>query len=205
MPIIVAFFTAETLYEAEASRLIHSLDRLGLQHDVVAVADRGSWAANASMTAAFLSDSLAKHKGPIVYVNADAIFWTRPALFEQIDPTTCDIAFHRCNWGQLANGTLWLSNSDACRSVIQEYAQRVEACAQPTKDEQRYLDHAIKAAAGIRIQQLPASYCYIHDIMPPINAGDIVIEHLQASREAKQSKWLPSRRKRLIDIEHALV
>lgn len=198
--IFTAFYTVGTLYEREAARLRRSLDRLGLRHDIRGIPDGGSWAVNAGYTATFLCDALDAHKGQhVVYLDADAIVWRDPVLFDEL-PGQCDIAAHRCAWGQLANGTLWLSNSDACRDLIHEYRRRVAAVPNE-RDEQRHLDFAIEAADdAVKVHYLPASYCYIHRLMAPLPDELVVIEHLQASRESTGSSLLPQRRARLAEV-----
>lgn len=201
LPTIVAFYTVGTRYEAEAARLRRSLDRLGLKHDIRGVPDRGSWALNAGLTAGFLCDMLREHApNPIVYLNADAVVWKRPDLFTRLAGDGYDLAAHRAVRGHLNNGTLWLSNSPVCREVITDYRQRIEANA-GDRDEQRFLDEAIRANPAAKLGQLPESYCFIHDLMQS-PAEEAVIEHLQASREAKApGRLLESRRRRLAELE----
>jgi hypothetical protein len=200
IPTIVCFYTVDNIYEQEAARLRASLDRLGLRHDLRPVESRGSWAANAGMTAGFLCDMLDEHKGqPIVYLNADAVVWKRPVLFEGLSDAVCDIAAHRTlRRGQLCNGTLWLANSELCRKVIADYRRGVEA-SPGDMDEQRHLDIAIRANPSCREYGLPEAYCLIHDLMKtPVQ--EAVIEHLQCSRTQTGSSLLPGRIKRLKEL-----
>lgn len=202
-PTYVCFYTLNTIYEQEAARLRRSLDRLGLLHDLRGVVDRGSWAANAGLTASFLCDMLEEYAGrPIVYLDADAIVWKQPILLDTLNPSNCDIAAHRRANGELLNGTLWLSNSPACRNLIRDYRARVLA-SPGERNEQRHLDLAIKAADSLRVIDLPASYCYIAcpALMPHIEDEDLVVEHFQASRVATKSTLLPLRIQRLMELE----
>lgn len=200
IPTVVCFYTVNTIYEQEAARLRRSLDALGLAHDLRPVESRGSWAANAGMTAGFLCNMLDDHKGkPIIYVDADAVFWKRPVLLEHLTADACDIAAHRAVRGHLNNGTLWLANNAVCRDVVTDYYRRV-INTPGEKDEQRHLDFAIKADPRCRLFQLPESYCFIHDLMKS-DPEAAVVEHLQASRQFTGSSLLPGRLKRLKEIE----
>lgn len=205
--LFIAFYTLNTRYEREAARLRASLERLGLPHRIEGVPDRGSWAANVHQTAGFLCRMRDEYPTfPLVYVDADAVVWRRPVLFDHLSASgECDIAVHYRRGRELLNGTLYLAPTDACRRVLNDYRRRCEA--QPTfKDEQQFLRQAIEADADLRVRMLPASYCFIHDLMKDDLAGDEpVIEHLQASREpggrdGVPSTLLPSRRARLEEI-----
>jgi len=199
--IFTCFYTRDTFYEDEAARLRKSLHRFGLLYDFRGIPDRGSWASNAGFTAQFLCDILEEFRPhDVVYLNADSFAWQRPQLLLDLTPDACDIAIHRCAWGQLANGTMYLSNSEKCRSLIANYRDRVVQHPDH-RDEQRFLDLAIKRAKHTKISQLPASYCYIGDMMAPLAQNEIVIEQLQASRQMKNSTRLPYRMERLKEID----
>lgn len=200
IPTFVCFYTLGTMYEHEAARLRASLDVLGLKHDLRGVESKGSWAANAAMTATFLRDMLHEHDEPIVYVDADAVVWELPTLFGELSPAEYDIGIHYRKGEEALNGTLWLSNTTACRDLIDDYRQRVEDSPNE-RNEQRHLAKAI-AASKPRVYHLPASYCWIHDIMADDIEGVPVIEHLQASRVATNSTLLPNRQRRLEEIAH---
>jgi len=199
MPVVTAFYTTGTRYEAEAARLRASLDKLGLRHWIIGVEDRGSWAANVKQTPEFLLRAMRHWSGqPIVYVDADAVFWRRPDLFAELSPADHDIAAHYRAGQELLNGTLWLSNSPACERVIGTYWTLVVGNPKE-RNEQLFLDRAIRELKP-RVFQLPAAYCWIHDVMAnDLNGDEPVVEHLQASRE-EGSSWLASRRKRLAEI-----
>ena len=107
-PIFTAFFTAGTLYEREASRLVASLDRHGLERDVRPIVDRGSWRANTGYTAEHLCRVMSDHpRRPVVYLDADAVVWRPPTLFDDLEGQ-CDLAVHYRRGEELLNGTLYL-------------------------------------------------------------------------------------------------
>lgn len=196
-PIFTAFFTEHTIYEREAARLRSSLEKFSIEHDVVGVADRGSWAANAGQTAGFIQGQLIKHAGrPVVYLDADAFLWQFPQLFFDLDPADTDIAFHMRRGKELLNGSVWWANNQACKVLVDRY---VELCkANPAhRDEQQFLRVAVDEL-NPRWTNIPASMCWIHDVMAA-DLGDAtpIIEQLQCSREASNSSLLPNRRARL--------
>ena len=203
-PTFICFYTVGTIYEAEAARLRKSLDRLGLPHDLRPIADRGSWEMNTGFTASFLTQMMEERPGPLVYLDADAVVWQRPTLLEELSPEDFDLALHYRGGKELLNGTLWLGSTTACRKAIRIYKAKCEA--QPKfRNEQLFLQQAIEQMGDrLRVNRLPAEYCWIHDIMAKDIEGEPIIEHLQASREMTGSTLLPSRRMRLAEIEGRL-
>lgn len=202
-PTYVCFYTTGTIYETEAARLRRSLDRLGLKHDLWPIEDRGSWARNAGFTATFLLRSLQIREGPVVYLDADAIVWSTPTLFESLSPSEYDLAAHYRGDRELLNGTLWMANTPACRKAIETYKAKCDA--RPDhRNEQIFLQETVREMGdAIRLRKLPASYCFIHDLMADdlVDGEQPVIEHMQASRETSKSTLLPNRRRRLAEIE----
>jgi hypothetical protein len=196
-PIFCAFYTVATRYEQEAARLRQSLLRHGLEYDIVGVPDAGSWVANTHRTAQFCCDMQAKHSGrPVVYLDADSVCWKRPDFLFGLNPLETDIAFHRRRGVELLNGCVWFANNETSRALC---ARHAELCRlNPTfRDEQRFLWQAVEELKP-RWASIPASYCWIADIMAEDLGGDEpVFEMLQASRESSNSTLLPNRRARL--------
>lgn len=205
-PIFTAFYTRDTIYEQEAARLIRSLDRLGLEHDVRAIDSLGDWQANSGHTATHIATMQAAYPGrPIVQLDADAVVWQLPTLFDSLPSSGCDIAVHYRKGQEMLNGTMWLAPTDGARLIIQRYREYVIRAGPNCHNEQRMLQNAIAESSDlVKVQVLPAGYCFIADLMKEDLAPgeEVVIEHLQASREAPghYSAYTESRRKRLAEI-----
>lgn len=203
-PIFTAFYTLGTRYEAEAERLRRSLERLGLPYDLRPIPDAGDWRANTHQTAGHILAMMDRHPDrPIVQLDADAVVMRRPELLESLDPAEWDLAAHWLNGTEFLNGTLWIAPTEAARSAVRRYADLCEQ--NPAfRDEQQFLRQGIDQTPGIRVHRLPASYCFIHSFNHEQLADeDVVIEHLQASREATNSTLLPARRSRIAELEAA--
>jgi hypothetical protein len=118
---IVAFYTSNSLYESEAKRMVSSATRLGLSVEATAVDSVGSWVRNASLKAAFLLEARQKHKGPLLYVDVDAVFHRNPwPILSQYD---CDIALYREN-GRLLSGTILLNDTPQTLRLLEEWKTR---------------------------------------------------------------------------------
>lgn len=197
-PIYTCFFTPG-LYEQEAARNIARMDALGLEHDCRKVGDHGSWQLNTHQTPRHLAAMMDAYPDrPIVYLDADAYIHCYPDLFDRM-PGDVDIAVHYRRGEELLNGTLYIAPTDAARKVIDKYLSDVVR--HRPMNEQKCLQDAIAATPCV-VQRLPATYAWIHDIM----AADvqpheqIVIEHLQASRERHGNDARDRRRNRIAQI-----
>ena len=200
-PIFIAFYTIGTLYEREAARLRASLDALGLPHEIVGVPSRGDWATNASQTAQFCRDMLAAHPcAPLVYVDADAVVRRFPSRL--CDMAGVDIAAHWVNGDTFANGTVYFGGTTKAWLVANRYAELVDAYGGRHHNEQVLLEKAIIEIDPV-VKRLPSAYCYIHDVdHKPLAEDEIVIEHLQASRESRTAgEPLDNRRRRIAERE----
>ncbi|HMF68387.1 MAG TPA: hypothetical protein VK602_12345, partial [Phyllobacterium sp.] len=106
---IVAFFTTDSIYESEARRMIASASRLGLTVSTTSMQSAGSWVKNASMKAEFLLEERKAKRGPLLYVDVDAVFhrdpW--PALVDY----DCDISVYYHADGRLAGGTILINDT----------------------------------------------------------------------------------------------
>lgn len=205
-PIYTAFYTANTIYEQEAARLRRSLVRLGLDHDIRAIESRGGWQANSGYTATHIRNVLADYPDrPVVQLDADAVVWKAPALFDQLAADGFDLAVHYRRGHELLNGTIWLAPGPRSRAVMERYESLVREAGNNCHNEQRMLQQAISEMSDtFKLCELPASYCFIFDIMKAdiSDQEQVVIEHLQCSRETNVpgTEAHANRRKRLAEI-----
>ncbi len=196
-PIFCAFYTRGTLYEAEAARLRASLDALGLPHNIEAIESLGEWAANASQTAAFCVRMIEKHNlRPVVYLDADAVVHRFPDKFYRMDGI--DIAAHWVNGTIFANGTVYFGKTMIAADIARRYAALVVEHGGKHPNEQRLLEQSINEhQPGVKLERLPASYCMIEDHNGR-EADEVVIQHLQASRENARGSDAHQRRQKWI-------
>lgn len=207
-PLYTAFYTRGSIYEREAARLRRSLERHNLEHDIRAIDSAGDWRANAGLTARHIQTIQREYPTrPIVQLDADAFAHLPPTLFDVLPETGCDIAVHYRQGKEMLNGTVWLAPTHGARDVIDRYAGYVARDWPRTHNEQRMLQNAIADLSDlIRVYRLPAGYCWIHDIMADdlVPGEEVVIEHLQASRETNvRSSLTPGRLARIKEIEGA--
>ena len=190
--IFVSYYTVGTPYEQEADKLIKSLTKLNLRHDVVGVPNLGNWQANTRFKAKFMLDMLDKHtNSKIVWVDSDAVIRSRPELFSNYD---CDISVRwqdfRWRQNECLSGTIYMDNNEKTREICRRWLYTNDAEGPNAKTfEQWNLGTVIKemeSEGKIRTRNLPPGYTYIFDIFRDIYPNeDIIIEHFQASRRFK--------------------
>ena len=190
--VIVAYYTLKTPYEDEAKKLIRSLNKLSLNHDVVGVTNLGNWQANTRFKAKFMEDMLNKHQGKnLLYVDSDAIVHSRPILFQDYK---ADIAVRwqdfRWRKNECLSGTIFMANNERTRELCRRW-QRININEGPnaTTFEQWNLGSVIQemeSEGKIITKNLPPEYTMIFDSMRSMYPNIVpVIEHFQASRKLK--------------------
>jgi hypothetical protein len=183
-PLFVSFYTPG-LYAGKAARLLLSLRRLGLEYRIDEVEDLGSWDANTKYKAEFILAMLEAHPGRnIVWVDADAVVRAYPALFYEMQG---DVGVHYRNGKELLSGTMFFRNVPRVQALVKSWIK--ENAKTPQEWEQRTLQRVLTkpwrfGRPRVKVWDLPPTYCQIYDLMA--DAGEPVIEHFQASREAKR-------------------
>ncbi|MGG6894355.1 putative nucleotide-diphospho-sugar transferase [Rhizobium sp. BR 315] len=210
---VVAFFTEGSFYEQESKRMSRSAERLGLKVHATALPSAGSWVLNAGLKPGFLLQERAKLRGPLLYVDVDAVFHRNP--WPELRKLDCDIAVYYEADGRLVSATILLNDTPATAQLLELWRQG--CLANPDMWDQLVLEEIIaedekSANPQFRVVKLPVSFCWIFDRVENEEVREVFIEQLQASREAKKRKrWfgrigkrLKRRRDRIDDIERIL-
>lgn len=175
----VCCFHTGGAYAAEAERLRASLKKLGLNFRIDEVPSRGSWDENIWITPEYVRDVMRETDGPVLYVDADAEFHAVPVFSDSYD-----LQVHYLRRGdELLNGTLWLANNDASRSVVDEWLAE-----KPRGGwEQKALQRVLSRRTDVAVNRLGPEYCFIYDTSRALYPGvEPIIEHHQASRRLKR-------------------
>jgi len=175
---IVSYYTDN--YEPEAKKLIASLQKFNLDHNVVRVDNFGSWGANTHFKPKFILEQL-QGNDSVVWTDADSIIKQNPVLFDTLD---CDIAFHRFKGEELLSGTVYFKNNERVIKLLNTW---IEVNSDNSKVwDQKNLDTAVSLNPELVVYNLPPEYCFIFDLSRlEYNNVTPVIEHFQASRKYK--------------------
>lgn len=208
---IVGFYTSNSIYEHEARRMVASAKRLGLTVQTTAVGSAGSWVRNAALKPTFLVEARKAHRGPMLYVDVDAVFhrdpWSALADFD------CDVAVYREEGNRLISATILFGDTPAAMRLLDVWKERCDR--DPDIWDQVVLEQILDEdrASGnpqYRVGALPVSFCWIFDRLSNAKSDAVFIEQLQASRQAKagekrgRNKMLERRRDRIAMIEAVL-
>lgn len=207
---IVGFYTSNTFYEHEAARMVASAKRLGLLVHTTVVDSTGSWVRNAALKPTFLLEARREHRGPLLYVDVDAVFHRDP--WPVMTTFSCDLAVYR-EADRLISATILLHDTPATLRLLEVWKERCDQdpeiwdqiVLQEILDEDRASE-----SPQYQVGELPPSFCWIFDRLSNAKTDAVYIEQLQASRQAKahekrgRNKWLERRKERIETIEKIL-
>lgn len=178
-PLYIAFHTGGD-YERHAQELIETLDRFGLRHTVWQLPDAGSWTRCCALKSLFVKQSMELYPGsPLVYLDADARVRRKPQLFDRIAPDV-DFGCHYLDGHELLSGTLYFGGTIGAAEIVNQWHRRCTI--NPDIWDQQHLQ-AVVQEGRFNVLNLPEEYCRIFD--RPTPANDVVIEHLQESRNQR--------------------
>lgn len=174
---IISGYTKNTPYEQEIQTLIDSLKKYGItNYEIIPYDNLGTWTKNCQYKSKIILQQLQKCNIPIVWVDADAVLYDYPSLFDNINK---DIAF--CDYyGGVASGTLYIKPMTNMLELCKEW---IDLNAQDTTIwDQRNLTKLIKKY-DIAYYKLPVTYCKIDFAK---SKEKIIIGQNQASRRFKK-------------------
>ena len=194
---VVAFFTSNSFYEQEAERMMASAVRLGLSATATAVTSAGSWVRNAALKPTFLLRERSIKRGPLLYVDVDAVFHRNP--WPALGVYEGDVAVHYNFEGRLISATILINDTPAALRLLEIWKERCDK--DPDIWDQIVLQQIIEddqasGAPQFHVQSLPISFCWIFDRLSNQKTEVVYIEQLQASRQATAKRRLFRRTKR---------
>ncbi len=195
MILIICFWTDK--YKSGAARLVASLDKLGLAHDVRRIDELGGpkateaqrWRAAVTHKPKFIREMMEAHPeaDAVVWIDADAVVHRKPELFWKIkeDLAAFFYLWRGKNEEELCSGTFFVRNSEKMRAVMDKWmAAMLKSPAKDLKPEQQMLQRMLPAL-GVSVYKLPRSYC-VMSREPGWDAHKMpVVQHFQWSREAR--------------------
>ena len=189
-PVIVSFYTKNTLYEEEAQRLMASCDKLKLESHVVGIESFGSWELNCAYKPFFLLETLKKVQKPILWVDADGEVVRKP-LKKDLRGDVAAYVDEELAWthvSKVRSGTVFINATAGGEACLRRWAEEMTAMfSNPTGEEplidQIALRKVLQVPKNFKVGQLPLSYVKIFD--HPGDAQKVIrpfIIHHQASR-----------------------
>ena len=188
-PLVISYYTEGTLYEKEAVDLIASCEKFGLEYEISAVPNLGSWSANCCYKPEFILKKLEEHKRPVIWTDIDSVFVKKPELF---DECYADVAM-RINdhvpvedRAKILSGTLFFNDTPSAKKLLQLWQKECErhiAKGGMVFDQVCLRKVVLHYPTIVEMKRLPVSYVMIVDNPEDKKyPEDAVIVHYQASR-----------------------
>lgn len=226
---VVAFYTADTIYEDEARLLAGSLDAVGMNAEIEPMEDRGSWNANTAQKVDFIRRKREALVGPLLYLDADAFVHENcEDYFMGLHRAEIDFGAHwyagppkgydfarnclclsrgPCSRPhRMLSGTLFIGDTDGARRLLDTWAAFNAACAGVgwvSGAGQRNLWAVVTSQQRhLDIERIPGRFCYIFDRAMAYPYGEPrIIEHTIASHESRGPRpFLSTRRQRIEEL-----
>lgn len=188
-PLIISYYTEGTLYEKEAEDLKASLEKLGLEYEISAVPNLGSWDRNCCHKAKFILEKLEEHKRPVIWTDVDSVVLKMPEILlncqadcalrvnDHVEPT------HK---SKIMSGTMFFNNTASAKKLLTLWQKECERDVEKegvTFDQVCLRKVVLHYPTIVEMKRLPVSYVKIVDDKEDREQDpDSVIVHYQASR-----------------------
>ena len=191
--LVCGFFTPDTGYEEEASRLLQSCRQHCLEHLIVAVGGCASWLEAVLFKPHFVMQCLRGIAGSgyagVLYTDADSIVRRAPALERFVGLDFAAHWFRRRGAAsdELLSGTLYFGCTPAARALVRAWIASTPLYRHHGTPEQAALAEVFaERAAELKWMRMGPEMCFICDdsrlAYPNVEP---VIEHFQASRRRR--------------------
>lgn len=176
-PLVITYHTGGA-YAVMTRALVSSCDRFGLESEVYAMPNLGSWERNCAQKPSVIRTAMERHENRLlIWVDADAEFVADLPTC----PEGCDIGVFRNRDGRHCSGTVVVWPTPAARVWIKRWCV-LQARDLGRLDEETMAD-AVFDCPDLTTWALPPSLIYVFDLWPNrYPSAKAVILHKQASR-----------------------
>jgi hypothetical protein len=195
-PLIVSYYTKDTLYQLEVQNLIASCQKWSLDHHVEPISSLGSWERNCSYKPFFLMKKLQQLKRPLFWVDADAVFVQKP---QWLDVFNKDLAV-RVNekWddrhsSKVISGSIFVNATQGAAVLLKCWGQEcIDSFLNPERAQEVWgqvalRDVILRGVRGAEVGSLPWGYvAIVGNPNDEKEISDVVIAHYQASHRFKK-------------------
>ncbi len=190
-PLLISFYTKNTIYEKEIADLIASCKSLEIEYCIQAREDLGSWDRNCCQKPLFILECMEKYNRPLLWVDADAVVMQKIAL--NYDNVDLALYFNNRSTNDARSATIYIAPTVFAKAFISQwYEHCLEALSKgapvPYADQSVLVD-LLRTSPVLKIADLPLEYTSIFD-RDPLPMSKIRILHFQASRTALIPKVL---------------
>jgi hypothetical protein len=195
-PLVISYYTKETLYQLEVQNLIASCENWGIEYHVEGISSFGTWERNCAYKPFFLLEQLQKWKRALFWVDADAVFMKKPQwseLFASDFAVRINELWDDAHPSKVMSGSLYINATQGGERVLKAWAKEcLDRLSDPNRTEELWDQVALrdvlkKGVPEARVVSLPAGYTFI--VGHPCDEKEIeevIIGHYQASRRLKK-------------------
>ncbi|MGE5196866.1 MAG: hypothetical protein ACM3JI_06015 [Anaerolineae bacterium] len=198
-PLIISFYTTNTLYRLEIQNLIASCEAFGLETSIDGIESFGSWELNCAYKPFFILEKLKTHRRAVLWVDADGVFLQKPSFLKVFEADFAVRINSSCpldHPSRVISSTVFANYTEGAMTVLRSWMRESECelCREGRQREfwdQEALRDAIAKNHTADVRALPLTYAKIFDHPEDQKIADtIIIEHYQASRRLKNAeKW----------------
>jgi hypothetical protein len=195
-PLVVSYYTKDTLYQLEVQNLIASCEQWQLEYYVEPISTFGSWERNCGYKPFFLLEKLQQFGKPILWVDADGVFFKEPqrlAIFDSDFAVRINQNLEDAHPSKVISGTVYVNATTGAERVLKSWAKEcLHSLSNPKRTEEFWdqialRDIILRSVPGAKITALPAGYMAIIDNpQDEKEIDEVVIGHYQASRRFKK-------------------
>lgn len=189
-PLVVSYYTKDTMYQLEVQNLIASCEQWGLEHHVESISSLGSWERNCCFKPFFLLEKLQQFQRPLFWVDADGVFLKKPQwleVFNQDAAVRIHEILENSHPSKVISASLFVNASLGAVALLKAWGQgcinaflNLERV-QEVWDQMILRDVILSGEARAQIGTLPIEYLAIQE-----HSDATVIAHYQASRRFKK-------------------
>lgn len=191
-PTIISYYTENTPYEEEIKGLITSCKKFDLPTSIDPIPNFGTWEKNCCFKPKYILKKLIDLQSPVLWIDADAIFYQKPALFETLE---ADVAVRivedvpNDHPSKVISGTLFFNHTPEAIQVLQEWDEETEKLLQndPELWDQVSLRNVLLRSSA-SIHPLDSRYYQVYNrIEDEETLKNSLVIHFQASRTLKKT------------------
>jgi hypothetical protein len=188
-PLIISYFTKDTLYEKEAEDLRESCEKLGLEYEISEVPNLGTWQDNCCYKAKFILEKLEEHQRPLIWTDVDSVIFKTPTMLLDCK-ADCALRVNDNvavdDPSKILSGTMFFNNTASAKKLLGLWQKECERQLQKggiVYDQVCLRKVVLHYPTIVEMKRIPVSYLKIVDNKEDMaNDPENVIVHYQASR-----------------------
>jgi hypothetical protein len=195
-PLVVSYYTKDTMYQLEVQSLIESCEKYNLAYHVEPVETFGSWELNCAYKPFFLLSKLQEFKRPIFWVDADGVFVQQPSILDEFSAdlsVRINDSCHARHPSKVVSSSIFVNDTQEAATLLKQWASECYRVLSEPDRKQEFWDQAglrdviFSGSHQAKVVNLPHSYAAIDG--HPVDQKEIlnpVIMQYQASRRYKK-------------------